>query len=208
MNRFRLCLQLCACTFSLAGIAYSSTITFEGTLSGTNENPPTGSPGTGIAIVTFNTVTEMLGVNVTFSGLESTTTASHIHCCVLPNGNAAVATTVPSFAGFPLGVTSGVYVNTLDLTQSSSFNPAFVTANGGTVSSAEAALATGLESGMAYLNIHTNMFPSGEIRALLEPVPEPVPSTLVMIALGTLWLARRRIVALRSATDSARSQFP
>jgi hypothetical protein len=44
-----------------------------------------------------------------------------------------VATTLPTFAGFPLGVTSGTYINTLDLTLASSYNPAFVTANGGSM---------------------------------------------------------------------------
>jgi hypothetical protein len=134
----------------------------------------------------------MLSVDVVFSGLESGSAAAHIHCCVLPDGNAGVATTVPTFSGFPLGVTSGTYVNTLDLTQASSFNPAFVTSSGGTVADAEAALATGLESGMAYLNIPTTTFPNGAIRAFLEPVPEPGTAALAVTALAGLWLLRRK----------------
>jgi len=58
-------------------------------------------------------------------------------------------------------------MHTLDLTQASSWNPAFVTANGGTVGGAEAALAAGLNAGHAYLNIHTTMFPGGEISGFL-----------------------------------------
>jgi hypothetical protein len=71
-------------------------------------------------------------IDVSFSGLLGTTTASHIHCCTPTplSGTAGVATTTPTFAGFPLGVTSGTYMNTLDLTLASSYNPAFVTANG------------------------------------------------------------------------------
>jgi hypothetical protein len=42
-----------------------------------------------------------------------------------------------------------------------------VTANGGTTAGAEAALLAGLEAGQAYLNIHTTMFPGGEIRGFL-----------------------------------------
>lgn len=175
-----------------AGVSSAAPLTFAGTLAGANENPGTGSPGKGTAVVTYDPVTHMLGVDVVFSGLEGTTTASHIHCCILPNGNAGVATTVPTFGGFPLGVTSGTYISTLDLTLASSFNPAFVTSSGGTVADAEAALATGLEGGMTYLNIHTSSFPGGEVRAFLEPVPEPASALLAATALGGLFLVRRQ----------------
>lgn len=175
-----------AAAFLFAGVTYAAPITFAGVLSGANENPATGSPGTGTAVVTYDPVAQTLHVDVVFSGLEAGTTASHIHCCILPNGNAGVATTTPSFVGFPLGVTSGTFVSTLDLTLSSSFNSAFVLAEGGTVSSAAAALVTGLEDGMTYLNIHTTAFPGGEIRAFLEPVPEPAPALLLAPALAIL----------------------
>jgi hypothetical protein len=108
-----------------------------------------------------------LSVSVTFSSLLAGTTASHIHCCTTDpfTGTAIVATTLPTFANFPLGVTSGIYMNTLDLTQSSSYNPAFISANGGTTATAEAALLAGLAAGEAYLNIRTSLFQTGEIRA-------------------------------------------
>jgi hypothetical protein len=51
-----------------------------------------------------------------------------------------------------------------------SYNPAFVTANGGTAASAEATLFTGIMAGHAYLNIHTTMFPGGEIEGFLKRV--------------------------------------
>jgi hypothetical protein len=156
--------------------SHATTITYTANLTGPGESPPNTSPGTGFARVTTDDVLNTLFVDVSFSGLTTGTTASHIHCCtaVPGTGTAGVATTVPTFAGFPLGVTSGTYTNTLDLTLSSSYNPAFVTASGGTVAGAEAALLAGLVAGEAYLNIHTSMFPNGEIRGFLTPVPGPI----------------------------------
>jgi hypothetical protein len=140
---------------------------FTAALNGGNQNPAIATPGTGTAKVTWNTLTNEMSVDVTFSGLTTPTTAAHIHCCVTPPGNTGVATTVPTFTGFPLGVTSGTYTHTFDMTSAASYNPAFVTANGGTTAGAEAALLAGLEAGQAYLNIHTTMFPGGEIRGFL-----------------------------------------
>src|SRR5262249_43868685 len=176
----------------LAGLNYGAIITLTGVLSGANENPVVVSPGTGFTTVTFDTVTQMLGINVTFSGLTTNTVAAHIHCCILPPGNAIVATVMPAFPGFPLGVTSGSYSGSLDLTQSASYNPAFITANGGTVASAEAALVNGLENNLTYLNIHTTANAVGEIRAFLTPVPEPSTLALAGIALTGAWGMRRR----------------
>lgn len=104
----------------------------------------------------------------------------------------SVATQLPSFDGFPLGVTAGSYDHTFDMSLASSYNSTFVTNNGGTVSSAFNALVFGLDAGMAYLNIHTSLFPGGEIRGLLSPVPEPESYALLLAGLGVLALFTRR----------------
>jgi hypothetical protein len=139
-------------------------------LSSLNENPPhPESTATGTAVVTWDTTTNLMTVDVVFSGLTTPDTAAHIHCCVAPNGTAGVATTVPTFTGFPTGVTSGTYSHTFDMLNLASYNPAFVAAHGGTAATAAADLLAGLQAGQAYLNIHTTMFPGGEIRGFLEP---------------------------------------
>jgi hypothetical protein len=174
--------------------AYADTITFTATLSGAREVPPTGSAGTGFATVVLNTTANTMFVDVIFSGLTGTTTASHIHCCVASpflNVNAGVATQVPTFLNLPLGVTSGSFTQLLDLTLASSYNPAFVTAEGGTVPDAEAALVAGMENGESYLNIHTTTSPGGEIRGLLAPTPEP--NSILLLGSGFVGLVCTRL---------------
>ena len=153
--------------------AYAIPVTFVGNLAGANEVPPVASPGTGVATVVLDPTAQTIQVNATFSGLTSPDVAAHIHCCAPLGTNAGVATTVPAFPGFTLGVTSGTYSSVVfDLTQPLIYNPAFVTMQGG-LSQAEAALIAGIENEMTYLNIHTMNFPGGEIRSQLDPVPEP-----------------------------------
>jgi len=198
MRYLSLVLPVMATLMLPISVSDATTITYVASLSGPGESPPNASPGTGFATVTTNDVANTLSVDVTFSGLQGTTTASHIHCCVLPPGATGVATTIPTFAGFPLGATSGTYSNILDLTLASSYNPAFITANGGTVASAETALLAGLVAGQAYLNIHTTAFPGGEIRGFLAPVPIPavgLPGGILLLAGAGLlnwWRHRQR----------------
>lgn len=191
MKRSSLVLLLLAATMLFAaGASQATLLHFSTILSGANENPPVATPGTGLATVAIDTVAHTMTVHAEFSGLLTNTTNAHIHCCALAPTNAGVATTVPSFVGFPLGVTSGVFDSVLDLTLASSFNPAFVTANGGTVALAEAALIAGMSSVQTYFNIHTTQFPSGEIRGQL--IPEPGILGLLALALGAGLLAARR----------------
>lgn len=175
--------------------AYADTI-FTGTFSGDQETVDTGSPGTGDAIVTLSTDGLSLTVDFDFSGMVSPTVDSHIHCCAplgddptVNNGPVAVGFTP---VGFPLGVTSGSFTHTFDLTDAGIYNPPFVEANGGTTDSARAALVAGLEAGLAYLNIHSQQFPPGEIRAQLNEAAVPEPAAIGLIGLGVLGLGLRR----------------
>src|SRR4029077_17939808 len=164
-----------AVAFMLAANATAEPIEFVANLSGPNESPPNASPGTGSVTAIFDFAAHTLDLHVTFSGLTSPTTAAHIHA---PTpfafaGKAGVATQVPYFINFPIGVTSGTYDQTFNTLDSSFYNPAFLTANGGTAAGAEAALDQALDQGKAYFNIHTDNFPSGEIRSFLRVRPVP-----------------------------------
>jgi len=164
---------------------------FGGTLSGNAESPPSGSPGTGTVLIVYDTAIQMMTVNEVFSGLLSPTALSHIHCCTPPGSNTGVSTPLPSFPNFPTGVTAGNYSMTFDLSQATSFNPAFVTAQGG-LDAARSALLAGMGSGNAYLNIHTQQFPAGEIRAVLTAVPEPATWAMMILGFGMVGLGMRR----------------
>src|SRR5260370_35063785 len=124
---FLLC-AIAAMSFAAPMTSQAATLTYDASLSGPAESPPNGSPGTGFATVTIDTILDTMRVNVSFSGLVALDTASHIHCCTaLPAiATAGVASTVPTFTGFPLGVTSGSYDHIFDMTMLSSYNPAFV----------------------------------------------------------------------------------
>ena len=171
------------CTVLLSQAARGNVFEYTATLSGANEPPaPTASPGIGFADLVFNNIANTLHVTVGFSGLLGTTTASHIHAPTPApgSGSAGVATTIPTFANFPLGVTLGNFDQTLNLLSLSSYNPAFVAANGGTAASAEAALVSALDAGKSYLNIHTTMFPGGEISGYITPVPDTATTSFLL----------------------------
>ncbi len=172
--------------------SYAGPIVYTAHLNGLSESPPTTSPGFGDAEVDFDSVAQTMRVEVTFSGLSTGTTASHIHAPTMSpgTGTAGIATTTPTFPEFPLGVTSGTYDHTFDMTLASSYNPAFITANGGTTASAEIALAADIAAGEAYWNVHTQTFPGGEIRGFLVPVPEP--SSVALLILGGIALVATR----------------
>ena len=119
---------------------------FEFPIDGFQVVPPTGSPGTGFGFVTLDTdgtLTFLLSWNITWGGLLGDETAAHFHGPAPPGMNAGVQV--------PIGA------------DSPSIGSAFITA----------AQAADLLDGLWYINIHTTLFPGGEIRGQVVPGRDP-----------------------------------
>ena len=145
---------------TIIGTASNGNFVARATLAGNGEST---SPGTGSGTVVFNSTTDTLTVTLTFTGLEllpitppGVPGPAHIHFgSIVPGGPILFPFVEPYANNFPLGVTSGTYTTTLT---AASFLPD--PANGiNTFAQAVKAI----EAGHTYFNIHTVMFPMGEI---------------------------------------------
>ncbi len=177
--------------------AFADITTYRATLSGPAEAIPVASPGAGIATIVIDDTALTMQVSIPFFDLLGTTVAAHLHCCTMTPllGTSGVAT---PFNDFPTSVRAGLYEQTFDLNAASSFSPAFINSNGGDVTAAREILLKGIGLNQSYLNIHTNLFPGGEIRGFLVALPAapvPEPSTYAMLAIGLAgvgFMARRK----------------
>jgi hypothetical protein len=143
-----------------AGTAQARPIVhYEFPLSGLQEVPANASPAVGFAIVDLNTDTNMLSWNITYSGLLAPLTASHFH------GPA------------PAGTNGPVVVNVGALTSPIIGNAAISEIYEGQIL-----------AGLAYYNLHTTLFPGGEIRGQVIPAP----ASLALLGLGGFLASRRR----------------
>ena len=162
---------------------------FSATLDGLQEAPPVVTTGTGTGTADFDPATNMLSVNLVFSDLIGTTTNSHIHCCLTTDPTAGVA--LGFTATFPMGVTSGNFVNSYDLLDPNVYTASFLNDfGGGTAAGARDAMLAGMRNGTAYFNIHTSFRGGGEIRGAITP--EPSSLLLALGGLGIFAVAYRR----------------
>ena len=127
--------------YAASGTANAATIHLRAWLSGTQEVPPVATAASGMAAVTYDTVTGQLSWNVTYSGLSSPINGAHFHG--------------PTPAGLDADIT-------VPMAQGPS--PIVGTA---TIDAAQAAQ---LISGQWYINLHSENNGGGEIRGQVVAV--------------------------------------
>ena len=116
-------------------------------IDGLQQVPPNASPGMGIGDVTLQP-NGMLDFRILFRGLLANEVAAHFHGAARPGFNA------PVLFGLPLGTPKIGSVGPLNAQQQSD-----------------------LLGGLWYVNIHSAMFPGGEIRGQVVPEPSSLSSS-------------------------------
>lgn len=152
-----------------ASALQAATISLTATLAGTDQVPPNASPGTGFGSMSYDDVTNQLDWNITFSDLVAGATAAHFHGPAAPGTNAPIQVPIP--LGTSSGMTSGLLTGSATLTD---------------VQEAQ------LLSDLWYVNIHSSVFPGGEIRGQAQVVPLPAAAWLLVSGLSGLTLTRVR----------------
>ena len=159
--------SLALATALSAGVV-SAQSTFEALLTGSGETSPTGSPATGFGTVVLNAAQNQITVDESWSGLLAAATASHIHG---PGGVGTNNAVIFAFSGVPAATSGSIPQQVFAITPTQ---------------------VAYLESGYLYMNIHTSLFPGGEIRGQLVLVPEPSTAALLVLGSGATILALRR----------------
>jgi hypothetical protein len=143
-----LSLSLLACNTS----SHAALIDFTIMLTGPQETPGNASGAAGGGIAVFDTVTDQISVNVLFTGLSDTATASHIH----DGAPGASGPVIVSFVPFAPATTAGTIT--------------------GTPQPFPAARVSDLLAGNNYFEIRDAALPNGEIRGQLVPVTQSLPT--------------------------------
>ena len=139
-------------------------ITYVANLAASNEVLANGSSagvvssGTGTWTGVLNPSTNVLTWTMTFSGLTSNSTLSHIHAQAPTSSTASVVLNFATFAGstISLGGTSGTASGSINLATQAATPPS-LTISGDSLLKA-------MNAGQAYVNVHTANFGAGEIR--------------------------------------------
>ncbi len=154
--RLRDSLLAMLCTLALASTAVAQT-TYIGVLTGATEVPPVATAATGNATVVLNAAQTQLSISVQFQNLVGVYSASHIHGPAPAGSNAGVKW---GFSGVASGWVFGAGNQSGTLTN-------FI------VTGITATDVTNLNAGNFYVNIHSTLFPGGELRAQLGSAPVP-----------------------------------
>lgn len=160
MRRFLSLAITGAFTLLLSAQAHAQTVVYTATLSGSNEAPPVAATGAGgIATITINLTAQTLDWVVDIFNLPSGVTASHIHA-----GGSGVGGPVVVNFPVPTGASN-------DFRLTGTARPADVVARQPQGVNTWDDLIQAIATGHAYVNVHSQVNPGGEIRGQLVLKP-------------------------------------
>lgn len=192
MNKFFA--RLVAAAAIVVPLAANATLfDFTATLKGSNEVGPVASSATGFASLQYNdggSVGNLLDdsffVLIAASGLTGTPSGWHVHGAATTLENGPVRVNVQTVLGGTAGV--GTLVSGGLISASSNlalFSVPVTNPSGTNAGHLPMSFQSMLQSGLAYVNIHTPTFPGGEIRGqLLQVAVVPEPETYGMLLAG------------------------
>ena len=178
-----------------------------------------GATGTGSSTVFFNETAKTIRVQFSYSGLTGNPTVGHIHAAstatpyTYSNPNPTVALSFGVGGGAPgwsssTPGTSGSYDRTFDVSSLSatpSWSGGFKSAHAGlSIEQLNAKFVEYMNTGKAYINIHTALNGNGEIGGFFTVVtPEPGHWALLAsgfaVSVGRVWRRKRQAKAVVSS---------
>lgn len=185
MNRWirwnRLCVFVCMVLPSIASaevLTWNFTMDEQQIKNGPESDGSTNSPGTGSGYVTYDSSTNVISYSLTWDGLVGDVTKLHIHGPAdATKSNPQHILEIygpPAVANFPT-TTSATWTDshTLETLIQPGFDPL-----------SPEQIVQIMTDGTAYVNVHTSVFGTGEIRGNLGlPVPEPTCAWFALLPL-------------------------
>lgn len=138
---------------SSAPAALAEMLQLEAYLNGSQEVPPVPTPATGYAQIDLDTTTMTMSWDITYSDLLGELIDAHFHGPAPPGVNAPIR--------IPIPISPSPLVGSADVTQDDMQE---------------------ILEGLWYVNLHSDLFPNGEIRGQITVVPEA--GTITMTAIG------------------------